>query len=518
MPSHHRFPPWPLDPWPPQLHRKFHHVDGRDRHARSGADGIDRTLNEDRIRLAVTGLSRAGKTVFITSLIHNLLALGQGCDTLPRITARLSQDGTSRLRSVEVLPAGAGVLPFFDYAAKLQGLAATEPAWPPRTEDLAQISLSLVIDCTSMLGRRMGPRRVRLDILDYPGEWLLDLPMLSQSYAEWSAQTLDLLRTSPRKECSEEFLAFVGDLRPNDRAVETQLHRGHLLYREALNACRTKHGLRYLQPGRFICPGPYSDAPFLWFFPMAVPDGDPKPGSAAALLAERFAAYQQHMRTSFFDTHFASFDRQIMLVDVLGALSAGKAAFEDTARVIKDLARSLNYGDNSMSHAIAAGLAKGVGQVLPSMFGRAIDSAAQKLANRQIEKITFVATKADHVPAMKRDNLQHMLRAVAGAGELEAGTRVSYHVAASVLSTVDGVAKFQERPVEVVKGIKLGEDQVRPYFNGDVPAGLPHDGFWLDRFFELPVFKPPPIDPAGSTGIPHRNLDEVLDAVIGDLL
>ncbi len=30
MPSHHRFPPWPLDPWPPQLHRKFHHVDGRD--------------------------------------------------------------------------------------------------------------------------------------------------------------------------------------------------------------------------------------------------------------------------------------------------------------------------------------------------------------------------------------------------------------------------------------------------------------------------------------------------------
>ena len=486
--------------------------------ASSGLAGIERTLNEDRIRLAVTGLSRAGKTVFITSLIHNLLALGQGRDTLPCITARLTQDSVSRLRSVTVLPAGAGVLPFFDYAAKLQGLAATEPAWPPRTEDLAQISLALEVDRTSLFGRKLGPRRIRLDILDYPGEWLLDLPMLNQSYAAWSAQTLELLHTSPRRECSEAFLAFTGDLRPHDRAEESLLHKGHLLYREALHACRSRHGLRYLQPGRFICPGPNSDAPFMWFFPMAVPDDSPRPGSAAALLAARFAAYQQHMRTSFFDTHFASFDRQIMLVDVLGALSAGKAAFEDTARVIKDLARELHYGHNGTPRAIAAGLAQGVGQLLPSMFGRAIGSAAQRLANRQIEKVTFVATKADHVPALKRDNLKHLIRALAGAGEIEAGTHVSYHVAAAILSTTDGTAKIEGRPVEVVHGIKLGEDRMRPYFNGDLPTGWPPESFWSDRFFELPVFRPPEIDPAGSTGIPHRNLDQVLDTVIGDLL
>ena len=256
----------------------------------------------------------------------------------------------------------------------------------------------------------------------------------------------------------------------------------------------------------------------MWFFPMAVRDDDHKPGSAASLLAERFAAYQQHMRTSFFDTHFASFDRQIMLVDVLGALAAGKAAFDDTARVIRDLAQAMNYGGNSTGRAIAAGLAYGVGQLLPSMFGKTVDSAAQLMANRQIERITFVATKADHVPALKRDNLQHLLRAVAGAGAVEPGTRVSYHVAASVLSTTDGMAEIEGRPVEVVRGIKLGQDRVRPYFNGDLPAGLPHDNFWSGRFFELPVFRPPPIDVAGSTGIPHRNLDEVLAAVIGELL
>ncbi len=47
------------------------------------------------------------------------------------------------------------------------------------------------------------------------------------------------------------------------------------------------------------------------------------------------------MRADFFDTHFAAFDRQVMLVDVLGAMYAGQAAFEDTARVIGDLARAL---------------------------------------------------------------------------------------------------------------------------------------------------------------------------------
>lgn len=99
--------------------------------------GMERALNEDRIRLAVTGLSRAGKTVFITSLIQNLLALGQGRDTLPKIMKRLTQDGASRLRSIAVLPAGAGVLPVFDHATKLSELAATVPTWPPRTDDLA---------------------------------------------------------------------------------------------------------------------------------------------------------------------------------------------------------------------------------------------------------------------------------------------------------------------------------------------------------------------------------------------
>ena len=51
------------------------------------------------------------------------------------------------------------------------------------------------------LGRLAGGiAELRLEILDYPGEWLLDLPLLRQSYREWSHATLDLARRGgPRR-------------------------------------------------------------------------------------------------------------------------------------------------------------------------------------------------------------------------------------------------------------------------------------------------------------------------------
>ncbi|MBR7326184.1 YcjX family protein, partial [Klebsiella pneumoniae] len=33
-----------------------------------------------------------------------------------------------------------------------------------------------------------------LEIVDYPGEWLLDLPMLAQDYLSWSRQMTGLLQ------------------------------------------------------------------------------------------------------------------------------------------------------------------------------------------------------------------------------------------------------------------------------------------------------------------------------------
>ena len=37
-------------------------------------------------------------------------------------------------------------------------------------------------------------RTLTLDIVDYPGEWLLDLPLLNKSFEQWSAESLALSR------------------------------------------------------------------------------------------------------------------------------------------------------------------------------------------------------------------------------------------------------------------------------------------------------------------------------------
>ena len=74
------------------------------------------------------------------------------------------------------------------------------------------------------------------------------------------------------------------------------------------------------------------------------------------------------------------------------------------------------------------------------------------------------------------------------------------------------------RTIPVVQGIVMGEDKVRPYFVGEVPSGPPPADFWSESFFELPVFRPPPIDPSGRTGLPHLGLDRVLADLIGDLV
>jgi len=52
-------------------------ADGILRSVEQAQDGVNELLFEPVIRLGVTGLSRAGKTVFITSLVANLLDRGR---------------------------------------------------------------------------------------------------------------------------------------------------------------------------------------------------------------------------------------------------------------------------------------------------------------------------------------------------------------------------------------------------------------------------------------------------------
>ena len=141
------------------------------------------------------------------------------------------------------------------------------------------------------------------------------------------------------------------------------------------------------------------------------------------------------------------------------------------------------------------------------------------MAGRRIGRVVFAATKADHVPAIRRDHLLHLLESLSDPARVRQtgrGAGVTYQVAASLLSTEDGTARIDGRPVQVVRGVRLGEDKVRAFHVGEVPVSMPPADFWTEAFFEMPVFRPPPLDP--WKGLPHLGLDRVLDDLIGDIL
>src|SRR3981189_1362544 len=176
------------------------------------------------VRLGVTGLSRAGKTVFITALIHGLTRGGRFPIFEPFATGRIAR---ARLE-----PQPDDAVPRFVYENHVRTLIE-ERRWPNSTVDISE--LRLVIDYQRQSG---ADRTLTLDIVDYPGEWLLDLPLLNKSYEEWSAESLEPSRQGARATLASEFLAHLATLDPNAPENEQATLIAAKLFTDYLRACR----------------------------------------------------------------------------------------------------------------------------------------------------------------------------------------------------------------------------------------------------------------------------------------
>jgi predicted YcjX-like family ATPase len=111
------------------------------------------------VRLGVTGLSRAGKSVFITALVHNLVHGGR----LPLFDAY----ATGRLAQSRLMPQPDDEVPRFDYETHVRDLVEKR-VWPGSTRRISE--LRIVIEYESARGwkRTFGRGRLNLDIVDYP--------------------------------------------------------------------------------------------------------------------------------------------------------------------------------------------------------------------------------------------------------------------------------------------------------------------------------------------------------------
>ena len=454
------------------------------------------------VRLGVTGLARAGKTVFITALIHNLIHGGR----LPLFRAYAS----GRMTGAMLEPQPDDAVPRFDYERHVEAMVG-DRLWPDSTRQISEVRLTVEFESASYLARRLRPGRLHLDIVDYPGEWLLDLALMSQNYVDWSREAIARARTRERKKHAAEWLAKLDQVDAAAGEDEKLARELAALFTDYLRAIRLDGEVIATEPpGRFLMPGDLEGSPALTFSPLVV-DGESPPGTLARMMARRFEAYKSVVVRPFFKDHFSRLDRQIVLVDALQALNGGAEAVAD------------------LESALAATLSA-------FRLGRA--NWLTGLVLRRIDRILFAATKADHLHHEDHDRLEAILARIVGRA-LEhakfAGAEVEVLALASVRATREGTVTHGGEKLPSIIGTPLpGETVDGRLFDGKTeiamfPGDLPDEpqAVFDNRKQEPGAalrfvrFRPPKLERTAeglTLSLPHIRLDRALEFLIGDRL
>src|SRR3954447_5904369 len=464
------------------------------------------SLFNPTLRLGVTGLSRAGKTVFITALIHGLTRGGR----FPVFEAL----ATGRIARAHLAPQPDDGVPRFAYESHLHSLIG-ERRWPSSTVDISE--LRLVIDYQRQNG---ADRTLTLDIVDYPGEWLLDLPLLTKSYAQWAAESLALSRAAPRLHLAQDWHAHLATLKPEAPQDEQATLTSAKLFTGYLRACRDERfAMSLLPPGRFLMPGNLAHSPALTFAPLDVPgDGTAPEGSLWAMMVRRYEAYKDIVVRPFFRDHFARLDRQIVLVDALAAFNAGPEALHDLEAALAGILDCFRIGRGTM---------------LSGLF------------RPRIDRVLFAATKADHLHHSSHDRLEAVLRRAvthAVARAETTGAAIDVVALAAVRATREAqVAHGRDKLPSILGTPAADESAGGEFFDGNTevatfPGDLPLDPEPLfngtDAFrglsteaaeksdFRFLRFRPPKLEREGADqpALPHIRLDRALQFLIGDKL
>lgn len=450
--------------------------------------GADRHL-----RLAVTGLSRSGKTAFITSLVNQLLNVHSGA-RLPLFSVVRDE----RLLGVKRIPQRDMGTARFTYDEGLAQLYGTPPAWPTPTRGVSEMRLALRYRSQDSLLRHFKESAtLYLEIVDYPGEWLLDLPMLAQDYFDWSRQMVGLLQ-GDRAQWAQPWRALCASLDPFASADENRLAEIAAAWTDYLHRCKAE-GLHFIQPGRFVLPGEMAGAPALQFFPWPLADeaersklAQADKGSNFAMLQQRFRYYCQHVVKDFYRNHFLRFDRQIVLVDCLQPLNSGPQAFNDMRLALTQLMQSFHYGQRTLFRRLFAPV---------------------------IDKLLFAATKADHITADQHGNMVSLLQQLVQDAWQNAafeGINMDCIGLASVQATQSGLVDHRGEKIPALRGERLSDGEALTFYPGEVPPRLPGHAFWQQQGFQFEQFRPQPLDI--DRPLPHIRMDAALEFLLGDKL
>ena len=452
------------------------------------------------VRLGVTGLARAGKTVFIAALVHNLIHGGR----LPLFKSYAA----GRVSGAALQPQPDDDVPRFDYERHVKALV-DERVWPESTRLISELRLTVRYESASFVSRTVGSGKLHIDIVDYPGEWLLDLPLLHKSYADWSRDAVAKAGTPAHRGHAAAWLTRLASIKPDAPEDEALARDLAALFTTYLRGTRTADGgLSTEPPGRFLMPGDLDNSPALTFSPLNL-TGDGGAGSLARMMARRYEAYKSVVVRPFFRDHFARLDRQIVLADVLAALNAGPAAIAELETALANILASFRLGRTNWLSG---------------------------LISRKIDRILFAATKADHLHHGDHDRLEAILgHLVARAAERAkySGAKFDVLALASVRATREASVTSGGETLPSIIGTPLpGETVDGRSFDGNsevaiFPGDLPKQSDAAFKTTTTPTdvkfvrFRPPKLERTAeglTLSLPHIRLDRALEFLLGDKL
>ncbi len=441
---------------------------------------LNRALDR-HLKIGISGFSGSGKSTFLTSLIHQLKYshhTGLG-GFLP------ARDG--RLLAIECQPIPG--LPMFDYQGGIDALSAQPPQWPVSTRDISGVRLQIQFKQKSMWSGMLGEQRhLTVDIRDYPGEWLVDLPMLSLNYRDWCLDTGRLMQKSPRDAIDPGLVADLTTLDPLANADSAVIDALFSRYQHFLRLCK-QQGLTLLQPGRAL-PDESGQLPAvlpllnLQAYSPAQLQNAPA-DSLYQQLQNRYQQYLKRMVKPFYQRFFTGIDRQVMLIDIVKALSNGKACFDDMLMAYSRIIDSYQTGNSN----------------------RLLDLLAPK-----VEKILFLASKPDRILMHQHEAMRQLMDDIISRitpQSVRNQIQIETEIAAAVRSSND----HQDYLTATLHDGRFGELRHPP-----IPAMIPDASQWQQFAGWQPPELQPPLNPDLLAGgrLAHIRMDKVLRDLIGD--
>lgn len=451
-----------------------------------------RGLN-NHLRLAITGLSRSGKTAFITSMVDQLLHI-QSSDNpnLPLFSAARNR----QIISVKRVEQGDPTIPRFEYDKNRACFEHYPANWCPSTRGLSEIRLAIRYHNHSLSRFVKETRTLYLDIFDYPGEWLLDLPLLSLSFKQWSQHQKEI-HQGERVELAQYWLQAVKKLDLAANADENLLAELSEQYSTYLIKCK-EIGMQYIQPGRFVLPNSELGAPVYQFFPLLDLNEEEwnrleksPPYSFFHTLKKRYGQYQEKIIKPFYTTYFSQFDRQVILADCLTPLNHSQHAFLEMKIALQQLFKQFHYGNRTL-------------------FSR--------LFSAKIDRLLFVASKADHITTDQIPHLESLMRQLVQERGQHAefdDIETAYQAIAAIRATDAVRVKENGKYLHAIRGIRAKDQKLVTQFSGSVPARLPEADYWQKHSFDFDQFMPKQVD--FTQPLPHFRMDSVLQFLLGDM-